>query len=112
MVSTQFMIVKRDNEKRNVQREHILGRSETRVVLEKFGGKSFDPTSLENVKLDGVEAARFICDRARQLRHIAVKSDLLSLIWMVENLYYEAYALGCAKRPETIEPSPRRTLSS
>jgi hypothetical protein len=112
MMSAQSMIAKRTNADVNTVQKRVLGKAETRDVLETLWGKSFDPESLEKLSLDRIEAARFIAERARLLRHVALKSEQAALIWMVENVYYEAYAQGCSKQPEMTEPPTSSRLSS
>jgi hypothetical protein len=106
------MIAKRTNPDNIGGQRRVLGRAETRDVLETLWDRNFDPQALDKVTLDRVESARFIAERARLLRHVALRSEQTSLIWMVENVYYEAYAQGCARVPETAEPRPRDRLSS
>lgn len=74
----------------------VLGASSTRAQLIRMWDKSFDPESWGAELFHPSETARFIAEQARKMRLAAIKSGQVSMVWMIENLYYEAYALGCA----------------
>jgi hypothetical protein len=86
--------------------------AKTRSVLEAMLTKSFDPSSMPSMKLDRPETARFIAEQARKLRLAAIAADQISLIWMIENLYYEAFALGCSKNKQGNLPNCQRGSSN
>lgn len=75
----------------------VLSPHATRTRLERMWEKMFDPESMGREELHPVETARFIAEQARKMRLAALKSGQLSMLWMIENLYYEAYALGSVK---------------
>jgi hypothetical protein len=76
-----------------------LDAASTRQFLETTFAKSFDPELRLSTRLNPVETARFLAEQARKLRLAALWSGQLSLVWMIENLYYEAYAEGCIREP-------------
>jgi hypothetical protein len=73
--------------------------------------RAFDPENLGSEQLHPIETARFIAEQARKMRIAAIKSGHGRMLWMIENLYYEAYALGSAKlheeRPKKEPPCAR-----
>lgn len=94
------MIVSKSNVASSLE-SPTLDAATTRSVLEGMLAKSFDPAGMPSMKLDRVETARFIAEQARKMRLAAIAADQLSLLWMIECLYYEAFSLGRTARIES-----------
>jgi hypothetical protein len=84
----------------------------TREFLETSLLKSFDPDLKLPARLNPVETARFIAEQTRKLRLAAIWSGQANLVWMIENIYYEAYSTGCVKTGMKENTSSNDTLSS
>lgn len=79
----------------------ILDAEATREELDHLLERGFNPEALRREPLHPIETARFIAEQARKLRLAALRSGSHRLIWMIENLYYEAYSVGCAPEHST-----------
>ena len=85
------------NNLKSLSELRVLSVSSTRVQLDRMWSKSFDPESLTKEQFHPSETARFIAEQARKMRLAAMKSGHKKMAWMIENLFYEAYALSNAK---------------
>lgn len=92
------MIVKSINNRPSVVSERVFDPSATRSLAHDVMDRTFDPDSLPEGMLDKRETARIVGDYCRKLRLLAMRSDNPSLLWMLENAFYEAYAVGCSQR--------------
>jgi hypothetical protein len=84
----------------------------TRSILESMLAKTFDPAMMPLDKLDVGETARFIAEQSRKLRLAAIAADQISLLWMIECLYYEAYSLGRSQSGQATKPKIQRGLDN
>ena len=65
-----------------------LGAAETRELLKRISGKSFDPYALKDVRLHPREVALFAAEILRPLRTAAISAELPQLTWLLETTFY------------------------
>ncbi len=61
----------------------------TKVLKELLSGKDVD--CISTVKIDQLEAARFIERQAKILRYVCISAELPSIKFLVEEIYYAAF---------------------
>lgn len=76
-----------------------LGPVESKKRLTELAKRPLEPELLDGIQLDQREVARMVVEAVRPLRLAAISANLSSVVWLLENTFYEAFN-ATQKRPE------------